>query len=160
MSKAPSKMNDAVDLLDADHIAVKKLFTQFKKLSETKAPADERQAIAEKICKELTVHAQIEEQVFYPAAREAIHDDDLLNEAEVEHGSAKDLIAQISAMDAEEELFDAKVIVLGEYIDHHVEEERNEMFPKVRKSDMDLKGMVADLKALKEELLANYEVSA
>ena len=160
MSKAPSKMNDAVDLLDADHIAVKKLFTQFKKLSETKAPADERQAIAEKICKELTVHAQIEEQVFYPAAREAIHDDDLLNEAEVEHASAKDLIAQISAMDAEEELFDAKVIVLGEYIDHHVEEERNEMFPKARKSDMDLKGMVADLKALKEELLANYEVSA
>lgn len=160
MSKAPTKMNDAVDLLDADHVAVKKLFTQFKKLSEAKAPGDERKAIADKICMELTVHAEIEEQIFYPGAREAIKEDDLLNEAEVEHASAKDLIAQISTMDAEEELFDAKVIVLGEYIDHHVEEERNEMFPKALKSDMDLKGMVADLKALKEELIANYEVPA
>jgi hypothetical protein len=160
MSKAPSKMNDAVDLLDADHVAVKKLFTQFKKLSEAKAPGDERKAVADKICKELTVHAEIEEQIFYPAARAAIHDDDLLNEAEVEHAGAKDLIAQISGMDADEELFDAKVIVLGEYIDHHVEEERTEMFPKARKSDMDLKAMVADLKALKEELIANYEVPA
>ena len=160
MSKAPPKMNDAVDLLDADHIAVKKLFTQFKKLAEAKAPGDERKAIADKICMELTVHAEIEEQIFYPAARVAIKDDDLLNEAEVEHASAKDLIAQISDMDADEELFDAKVIVLGEYIDHHVEEERNEMFPKARKSDMDLKGMVAELQALKEELTANYEVPA
>lgn len=160
MSKAPPKMHDAVDLLDADHIAVKKLFTQFKKLSEDKAPGDERKAIADRICKELTVHAEIEEQIFYPAAREAINDDDLLNEAEVEHASAKDLIAQISGMDAEEELFDAKVIVLGEYIDHHVEEERNEMFPKARKSGMDLKGMVAELKALKEELMANDDVPA
>ena len=160
MSKAPPKMNDAVDLLDADHVAVKKMFTQFNKLSEAEAPAEERKALADKICKELTVHAEIEEQIFYPAAREAINDDALLNEAEVEHASAKDLMAQISGMDAEEELFDAKVIVLGEYIDHHVEEEREEMFPKARKSDMDLKGMVADLKALKEELLANYEVPA
>ncbi|WP_395059015.1 hemerythrin domain-containing protein [Polaromonas sp.] len=160
MSKAPAKMNDAVDLLDADHIAVKKLFTQFKKLSEARAPGDERKAIADKICKELSVHAELEEQIFYPAAREAIHDDDLLNEAEVEHASAKDLIAQISGMDADEELFDAKVIVLGEYIDHHVEEERTEMFPKARKSDMDLKGMVADLKTLKEELLASHDVPA
>jgi len=160
MSKAPPKMNDAVDLLDADHIAVKKLFTQFRKLSEAKAPADERKALADRICKELTVHADIEEQIFYPAAREAIGDDALLNEAEVEHASAKDLIAQISDMDADAELFDAKVIVLGEYIDHHVEEEREEMFPKARRSDMDLKGMVADLKALKQEMLANDEVSA
>ncbi len=160
MSKAPPKMNDAVDLLDADHIAVKKLFTQFKKLSETKAPAVERKAMADKICKELTVHAEIEEQIFYPAAREAIQDDDLLNEAEVEHASAKDLIAQISGMDADEALFDAKVIVLGEYIDHHVEEEREEMFPKVRKSGLDLKNMVKDLKALKEELQASHEIAA
>ena len=81
-------------------------------------------------------------------------------EVEVEHASAKDLIAQISTMDAEDELFDAKVIVLGGYIDHHVEEQRNEMFPKARKSNTDLRGIVADLKALKEELIANYEVPA
>jgi len=153
-------MNDAVDLLDAEHIAVKKLFTQFKKLSEAKAPGDERKAIADKICMELTVHAEIEEQIFYPAAREAIRDDLLLDEAEVEHASAKDLIAQISAMDPDEALFDAKVIVLGEYIDHHVEEERNEMFPKARKSGMNLKGMVDELTALKEELLANDSATA
>lgn len=149
-----------VDLLDADHIAVGKLFTQFKKLSEAKAPAGERKALADRICKELTVHADIEEQIFYPAARQAIGDDDLLNEAEVEHASAKDLMAQISDMDADEELFDAKVIVLGEYIDHHVEEEREEMFPKARRSGMDLKAMAEDIQALKEALPANDEVSA
>ncbi len=159
MSKAPAKKNDAVDLLDADHVVVKKLFTEFKKLCEADAPAEARKALADKICMELTIHAELEEQIFYPAAREAISDDDLLNEAEVEHASAKDLIAQITEMSAEEELFDAKVIVLGEYIDHHVEEERDEMFPKARKSDMDLKGMVDELKTLKEELIANYEVS-
>ena len=160
MSKAPAKKNDAVDLLDADHIAVKKLFMEFRKLCEVDAPAKDKKAIADKICMELTVHAAIEEQIFYPAAREAINDDDLLNEAEVEHTGAKDLIAQISAMDAEEELFNAKVIVLGEYIDHHVEEERNEMFPKARQSALDLKGMVDDLTALKENLLANYQTTA
>jgi len=160
MSKAPAKKNDAVDLLDADHVAVKKLFSEFKKLSEADAPGEEKKALADQICMELTVHAELEEQIFYPAARESINDDDLLNEAEVEHASAKDLIAQISEMSPEEELYDAKVIVLGEYIDHHVEEERNEMFVKARKSDMDLKGMVEELKTLKEELMANYEASA
>lgn len=159
MSKAPAKKNDAVDLLDADHVAVKKLFNEFKKLCEADAPGEEKKALADQICMELTVHAELEEQIFYPAAREAIGDDDLLNEAEVEHASAKDLIAQISEMSPEEELYDAKVIVLGEYIDHHVEEERNEMFTKARKSDMDLKGMVEELKTLKEELMANYEAS-
>lgn len=159
MSKAPAKKNDAVDLLDADHVAVKKLFTEFKKLSEAGAPEEERKALADQICMELTVHAEIEEQIFYPAVRAAIDDDALLNEAEVEHASAKELISQISGMSAEEELFDAKVIVLGEYIDHHVEEERNEMFVKARKSELDLKSMVEELKTLKEELMANYEAS-
>lgn len=160
MSKAPVKKKDAVDLLDADHVAVKKLFTEFKALCEADAPGEDKKAVADKICMELTVHAELEEQIFYPATREAIDDDMLLNEAEVEHASAKDLIAQISAMGPEEELFDAKVIVLGEYIDHHVEEERNEMFPKARNSSMDLKAMAEELKTLKEELIANYEVSA
>ena len=160
MSKAPAKKNDAVDLLDADHVAVKKLFTEFRKLCESGAPGADRKAIADKICMELTVHAEIEEQIFYPAVREAIHEDSLLDEAEVEHACAKNLIAQISGMDPEDELFDAKVIVLGEYIDHHVEEERNEMFPKARKSGMRLKEMVDELAGLKEELLANYQTTA
>ena len=159
MSKAPPKKNDAVDLLDADHIAVKKLFQQFNKLADAEAPASERKALADKICMELTVHAQIEEEIFYPAAREAIDDDPLLDEATVEHASAKDLIAQIESMQADEPLFDAKVIVLGEYIDHHVSEEREEMFEKARKSKMDLVGMKDQLAKRKEELMAEMEAT-
>src|SRR5690606_35054170 len=110
MSKAPPKKNDAVDLLDADHIAVKKLFQQYNKLAEEKAPAGERQALAARICTELTVHAQLEEEIFYPAARAAIDDEELMDEATVEHASAKDLIAQIESMGADEPMYDAKVI--------------------------------------------------
>jgi hemerythrin superfamily protein len=157
MSKAPAKRNDAVDVLDADHIAVRKLFTEFKKLSEDEARGEQRKALADQICKELTVHAKIEEEIFYPAVREAIDDDELMDEAEVEHASAKDLIAQISAMDPDEELFDAKVIVLGEYINHHIKEEREEMFEKARSSGLDLKALAFELKDRKESLMAEYE---
>ena len=150
---------DAIKLLTDDHKEVKKMFAEFKKMADSD-DLDAKQALVAQICADLTVHAAVEEEIFYPATRAAIEDGDLLDEAEVEHASAKDLIAQISGMDADEELFDAKVIVLGEYIDHHVEEERTEMFPKARKSDMDLKGMVADLKTLKEELLASHDVPA
>lgn len=160
MSKAPPKKNDAVDLLDADHIAVKKLFQEFNKLAESKAPADQRKMLADQICRELTVHARIEEEIFYPAARAAIHDDPLLDEATVEHGTAKDLIAQLESMGADEPLFDAKVIVLGEYIDHHVKEEREQMFEKARKSSMDLVEIKAQLAARKEELVAQQEATA
>lgn len=160
MSKAPAKKNDAVDLLDADHVAVKKLFGEFKKLCEAGAPGEEKKELADKICMALTVHAELEEEIFYPAARDAIGDDDLLNEAEVEHASAKDLIAQILEMSPEEALFDAKVIVLGEYIDHHIEEERNEIFVKARKSALDLKAMAEELKTRKQELLAHHEATA
>ena len=83
-----------------------------------------------KICNELTVHAQIEEEIFYPAVRKAIDDGDLMDEALVEHAGAKELISQLEAMDPEDELYDAKVTVLGEQIDHHVKEEEGEMFPR------------------------------
>jgi hypothetical protein len=160
MSKAPPKRNDAIDFLDADHIEVKKQFQAFNKLAEAKAPAARRKALADDICRALTVHTTIEEQVFYPAAREAIHDDPMFDEATVEHASAKDLIAQIGEMSADEPLFDAKVIVLGEYIDHHVKEEREEMFPKARSSGMDLMQIKDQLKALKHELLAEQKEAA
>jgi hemerythrin superfamily protein len=160
MSKAPPKKNDAVDLLDADHIAVKKLFQEFNKLADAKAPADRRKKLADRICRELSVHAQIEEEIFYPAARAAIRDDPLLDEAEVEHASAKELIAQIESMGADDALFDAKVIVLGEYIDHHVGEERKEMFEKARKSGMDLMALKEQLAARKQELMAQEEATA
>ncbi|SNU88193.1 hypothetical protein PSP20601_04847 [Pandoraea sputorum] len=103
---------------------------------------------------ELSVHAQIEEEIFYPAGRSAIKEQDLLDEATVEHTGAKDLIAQIRASDDVNDMFDAKVKVLGEYIDHHVKEGGNEMFPKARASKLDLIEMRDTLQARKEELMA------
>ena len=114
---------------------MKKLFKQYEKLADAEADGEERQALAEQICAMLTVHATVEEEIFYPAAREAEVDSDLLDEAEVEHASAKDLIAQIQEMAPDDELYDAKVKVLGEYIDHHVQEEEGEMFPKCRRAE-------------------------
>jgi hemerythrin superfamily protein len=149
-ARAAAKPADAIKLLKDDHKEVKGFFKQYENLEDDA----EKQALADKICLALTVHAQIEEEIFYPAARNAIDDDDLLDEAEVEHASAKQLIAEIQGMKAGDRLFDAKVTVLGEYIDHHVEEEETEMFPESRESDLDLKAVGAQLAARKEELLS------
>ena len=147
---------DACDLLDADHRAVKKMFKEYDELagSRARSTAQKKLDLARQICHELTVHAQIEEEIFYPALRNAIKETDLLAEAEVEHQSAKDLIAQIESMPEADEMFDAKVKVLGEYIDHHVKEERNEIFPKARAARrLDLVAMRGELEARKEELM-------
>ncbi len=151
-STTRSKKNDAIKLLTEDHNKVKKLFKEFKKLAE-KNDEEGKEELATQICKELTVHAQLEEEIFYPAVRAAIDDDDLMNEAMVEHGSAKDLIAQIQSMKASDPMYDAVVTVLGEYINHHVEEEQNEMFPKAQKSDMDLEELGLEMAARKEALM-------
>jgi hemerythrin superfamily protein len=150
---AAAKAADATKLLAADHKEVKALFKEYDKLAKKDGSDDEKQAIAEQICTMLTVHATIEEEIFYPAAREAMDEQDLLDEAEVEHASAKDLIAQIRGMSPSDELYDAKVKVLGEYIEHHVQEEEKELFPKVRKADLDLKELGASLEARKHELM-------
>jgi len=161
MTMATAKQKDACDLLDADHKAVKKMFNEFEKLTESRGNTREKKRmLADQICQELTVHAQIEEEIFYPAIRKAIKDELMMAEAEVEHMSAKDLIAQIQEMEAGDALFDAKVTVLGEYIDHHVKEERNEMFPKARASKVDLVKMRDALQARKEELMAELEQMA
>jgi hemerythrin superfamily protein len=147
---------DACDLLDADHRAVKKMFKEYEELTKSRArtAGQKKMDLARQICHELTVHAQIEEEIFYPALRAAIKDTDLLNEAEVEHQTAKDLIAQIEGMGEADEMFDAKVTVLGEYIDHHVKEERNEMFPKARSARrLDLVALRDQLEARKAELM-------
>lgn len=145
-----AKPADAIKLLKADHKEVKGWFADYEKTDDDAR----KQALADQICKALTVHAQIEEEIFYPAAYDALDDDDLLDEAEVEHASAKDLIAQIEASKVGEPLFDAKVTVLGEYIDHHVEEEESELFPECRDSDMDLKALGEALATRKAELMA------
>lgn len=146
------RTEDALDLLDADHLAVHRLFQAYRELAANDAPEVQRKALAEQICMELVIHAKLEEELFYPTVRDAIRDDDLMDEAEVEHASAKDLIVQILSMDAHEELYDAKVTVLGEYIEHHVREERDEMFPKVRRSGIDLARLGDRLRERKREL--------
>lgn len=155
---ATAKKKDACDLLDADHKAVKKMFMEYEELTEAGGNTKEKKRVlAERICNELTVHAQIEEEIFYPAIRKAIKDELMMNEAQVEHTSAKDLIAQIQSMTPADAMFDAKVTVLGEYIDHHVKEERTEMFPKARASKVDLVAMREVLQNRKEELMAELE---
>ena len=154
---------DACDLLDADHRNVKKMFKEFEELTQSRAKsaAQKKLDLAERICLELTVHAQVEEEIFYPALREAIKDTDLLDEAEVEHQSAKDLIAQIQGAAETDEKWEAKVKVLGEYIDHHVKEEKNEIFPKARAArKLDLVAMREELEARKEELMADMGMVA
>lgn len=140
---------DAIALLTADHKRVKKMFKTFDKMKEDGAAAD-KQALAQQICEELTLHTELEEQIFYPATRATLDADDMLDEAEVEHASAKDLIAQIKAGDPSDPKWAAKVTVLGEYVDHHVEEEENEMFPKCRKAKMDLESLGKEIASMKQ----------
>lgn len=150
----PKKNPDALELLEADHQAVGKLFAAYRDLAANEASDARRKALAEQICMELTIHARLEEELFYPLVREAVRDGDLMDEAEVEHASAKDLVVQILSMDPHEELYDAKVTVLGEYIAHHVRHEQGEMFPKVRKSGLDLAALAERLRVRKQELQA------
>lgn len=142
---------DAIALLKQDHRTVEQLFKQFEEAEES-----EQGDIAERVCQLLTVHAQIEEEILYPAAKEAFaekEDDDMVYEAEVEHATAKDLIAKIEAMTPEDETFKATVKVLSEYIKHHVKEEENELFPELKKTELDLKEMGGELMDRKLELM-------
>jgi hemerythrin-like domain-containing protein len=138
---------DAIALLKQDHRTVSALFEEFEKADD-----EEQSAIAQRVCQLLTVHATIEEEILYPAAKEAFEseeNEDLVNEAEVEHGSARELIAKIEGMTSEDEHFKATVTVLGEYIKHHVKEEEGELFPQLKKTELDLKelgGRLADRK--------------
>lgn len=151
------KSDPATRLLMQDHRNVEKLFKQYEKAKEDDA---KKQAIFQQIYMELAVHTQIEEEIFYPASRPHIDDEETVNEAEVEHASAKDLMAQLQKMKPSDPYYDAKVTVLKEMIEHHVEEEEKEYFPECRKSDMDLKAVGEQLKARKEELMAEMGGSA
>lgn len=139
---------DAISLLKADHRKVESLFEAFEAAERN----TEKGKLAAQICLELRVHAKIEEELLYPQAHEEI-EEDLVDEAVVEHASAKALIKQIEGMKPGEHLYDAKVKVLSEYIKHHVKEEENEMFPQLRQSGMDLKELGAQLMARKQQLL-------
>ncbi len=151
---APKTMRepDAVDLLTDDHLAVTALFQRYERLAKRSAGADERRALAQQICEMLKVHTEIEEEIFYTAARSAGIDADKLDEAKVEHASAKDLIAQIEGGNPDDDLYDARMTVLREYIQHHVVEEHTEMFPKCRRVGMDLVALRGELEARKLSL--------
>jgi hemerythrin superfamily protein len=142
---------DALELLIADHREASELFEQFENLSD-RAKAS-KQKIVQKVCKALLVHTQIEEEILYPAVREFVKDlADKVDEAVVEHAAAKDLIRQLHDMNPDEDLYDAKVKVLSEEIEHHVKEEEEEMFPKLRESKMDLNAIGQELAQRKQEL--------
>ena len=148
-----AKSKEATAMLRADHQLVSKLFDEYE---ATRSSSKKMQLVA-RICTELTVHAQIEEEIFYPAVKQALNDDELVPEATVEHATLKDLIAQIEGIEPDGEMFDAKVKVLSEYVKHHVKEEQNEMFPKAKDSDLDLVELGAQMAARKEEILAEME---
>ena len=142
---------DAIELLTQDHRNVKDLFEQYEALSDRAFTSKKK--LAEKICLELTKHATAEEEIFYPAVRNASKkNDDIIDEATVEHASAKSLIAQILAMEPSDDLYDAKIKVLSEQIDHHVQEEESEMFPKARNAKIDLVALGTQIAARKEEV--------
>jgi hemerythrin superfamily protein len=143
---------DALAMLMSDHKRFKQLFAQFEAM-KNEGDEEERTALVEKICNELKIHAELEEAIFYPAVRKAIDDGDLMDEALVEHAGAKDLIAQLQDASADEDLYDAKVTVLGEQIQHHVKEEEGEMFPKVRKSTLDTAALGAAMSKRKAALV-------
>lgn len=152
-SDKKSSFKDALSFLQHDHDTVKALFEEFEKSGE-KAFAKKKK-LAEEICFELTVHTTLEEELFYPQVEKEIKElEGLLKEASVEHKSAKALIAEIQEMAAEDSLFNAKVKVLSEQISHHVQEEEEEMFPKVRSSNMDITKLLDKLVIRKENLTA------
>ncbi|MEP7205464.1 MAG: hemerythrin domain-containing protein [Casimicrobiaceae bacterium] len=143
---------DALALLRADHAKVLDLFDQFRSMKDD-FDEHEKDALVARICGELIVHTAIEEEIFYPEVRAVLSADDLFDEATVEHASAKDLIAQLGAMEPDDDLYDAKVTVLGEYVRHHADEEESEIFPMVREADIDLDELGSRLARRKTRLM-------
>jgi hemerythrin superfamily protein len=148
---AAGHSSEAIAVLTDDHNRVRGLFQYFAKLKGATA-TDEKMTVVLDICKELIIHAAIEEELFYPAARSAIDDDDLIDEAEVEHATAKYLIGQLLPIDKDDPRFNAKVTVLREYVKHHMNEEETEIFPKVKQANIDQHALAQQLMERKEEL--------
>lgn len=145
-----TESTDVITLLVKDHKEVKEMFAEFDSLSDRSKVSKKK--IADKICKALIVHAQVEEEILYPAARSVMKDKALVDEALVEHASAKELIAHIQSVDPGEDLYDAQLKVLSEQVEHHVEEEENKMFPQLRLADLDLVTLGKEVMTRKEQL--------
>jgi hypothetical protein len=150
-----TKQPDAIALLKADHRKVEELFAKFEKAGGDGT----KRRLAEQICMELTIHTKIEEEIFYPACQGKV-EDDLLDESYVEHDGAKVLVAEIEAGGPDDEFYDAKVKVLSEMIEHHVEEEEKRvdgLFSQARKAGLDMDALGEQLAAEKERLMASYK---
>lgn len=149
-SAKPAAPKDAIALLKADHEAVSHLFEEY----ESTQSMLKKKSLVGKICNALNVHAQIEEEIFYPAVKAALKDKLLVPEATVEHAGVKDLIAQLQGIEPDGEMYHAKVKVLSEYVKHHVKEEQTEMFAKAKSSSLDMVELGARMIARKNDLLA------
>jgi hypothetical protein len=142
----------ALELLEQDHRQVEELFGEYDQL---KGDDKRKGELAQKICLALEVHAQIEEEIFYPLAREATKDNDLIDESLVEHATVKNLIGEIEEMEVGDDLSDAKIRVLGEMVKHHIHEEEGELFPELESAQIDLDAIGKELAERKEALIGN-----
>jgi len=153
-TKTQAASPSAFELLEQDHREVEEWFAEFDELNEDD---DQKAKLAGKICLALKVHAQMEEEIFYPQARETTKDNDLIDEAVVEHATVKNLIAEIEAMEVGEELYDAKMRVLGEMVKHHIKEEEEELFPELEAAKLDLIALGKEIAERKEELMSEMQ---
>jgi hemerythrin superfamily protein len=150
------KTPTAIDLLKDDHEKVKKAFKEFEKMD--RSDTETCRQLVRSVCEDLRVHTTLEEEIFYPAVREAIDDEDIMNEASVEHETAKTLIEQLENMEPDDPNYHATFTVLGEYVLHHVKEEEGEMFPQAKKAEgLDLEALGEQMRARKEELVGQQE---
>ncbi len=155
MAKSKAKAGGALEMLKEDHDKVKKAFKEFEKLD--REDTETLRQLVQTVCEELKVHTTLEEEIFYPAVREAVDDEDIMNEAQVEHETAKMLIEQLENMGPDDPNFHATFTVLGEYVKHHVKEEEDEMFAEARKTDLDFEELGTRMKERKTELMGEMQ---
>ena len=155
MARSRSKNVEAINMLKEDHDRVEKAFKEFEKLD--REDTETVRQLVMTVCEDLKIHTTLEEEIFYPAVREALDDEDLMNEASVEHETAKMLIEQLENMQPDDPNYYATFTVLGEYVMHHVEEEEGEMFPAAKKTDIDFDALAQQMKERKEELAGETE---
>jgi hemerythrin superfamily protein len=155
MPKSRSKSVEAIDMLKQDHDKVEKAFKEFESIDRE----DMRRCreLVMSVCEDLKLHTTLEEEIFYPAVREALEDENIMNEAAVEHETAKMLIEQLENMQDDDPNFHATFTVLGEYVRHHIKEEEGEMFPEARKSELDFEALSERMRERRQELMGEME---
>ena len=155
-----NNVKPSIKSLKHDHKKVKELFAEFEELHANKGSNDQKAELVNRICKQLTIHTQLEEKIVYPIAREELNDMDLMDEADVEHAGAKKLIKELLTMDPDDSHYDAKVTVLKEYVEHHVKEEEKYMLPELEKSDIAGEELVEEVLKFKEKHATKEETEA